>query len=62
MIKEISIKWHIDDVKEVRSDLTDEQCSEVLQALKKNHDANEGINWLTIEYTADILFPLEEEN
>ena len=35
LVKEIAIVWHIEDVKSIRSDLTDEQASIVLQHLKK---------------------------
>ena len=59
LIEEIAITWHIDDVKSIRPDLTDEQASDVLISLKNNHDATEGINWDTIETVADILFPTD---
>lgn len=57
LIKEIAIIWHIEDVQNVRPDLSDAEASIVLQRLKKNHDADEGINWLTIEVLAGIIFP-----
>ena len=57
LVKEIAIKWHIEDVQSIRPDLSDEQASTVLKRLKKNHDASIGINWDTIEIVADILFP-----
>jgi hypothetical protein len=57
--EEIAITWHIEDVQSVRSDLSDQQASDVLIHLKKNHDATEGINWDTIEAVADILYPLD---
>src|SRR5579885_1347135 len=50
--EEIAIVWHIEDVQSIRSDLTDQQASEVLIHLKKNHDATVGINWDTIETIA----------
>lgn len=56
MITEISITWTIDDVKEVCPTLTDEQCSDVLQSVKKYHDAEQGINWDTLIQTAECLF------
>ena len=62
MIKEIAIIWHIEDVQNIRPDLTDKQASAVLKNLKKNHDANIGINWETIEIVANILFPSVKEN
>ncbi len=55
--EEIAIIWHIEDVQCIRADLTNEQASDVLVHLKKNHDATVGINWDSIETVADILFP-----
>lgn len=49
--------WHIDDVQEIRPDLDDDQCIAVLEAVAKAFDANNGINWDTLEYTADWLYP-----
>lgn len=57
IIEEIAIKWHIDDVLNIRPDLTNYQASMVLINLKQNHDASVGINWETIETVADLLFP-----
>lgn len=57
----INIEWHVDDVLEQRPDLTKEQAKEVLQALKRYHDADVGINWEVIHYTADEIYPEEEE-
>ncbi len=54
---EIAIVWHIDDVKEVRPDLTDEQCRAVLRQADERHDATIGINWEVLEIHADDLFP-----
>jgi hypothetical protein len=54
---EIAITWHIDDVKELRPDLTDDQAREVLQQAKDRHDAGIGINWEVLEIHADDLFP-----
>ena len=55
----LSDDWHIEDVQSVRPDLDDDQALEVLGALEDNFDANNGINWEVIEYTADTLFPIE---
>lgn len=55
----IFIEWCIDDVKEVRPDLDDEQAWDVLQMVKDNHDATIGISWDTLEYAADHLYPEE---
>jgi hypothetical protein len=56
MKTEITITWSIDDVLSVRPNLTKEQASDLLMILKKNHDANIGINWNVIENAADWLF------
>ena len=51
----IAISWHIDDVKNLDDSLTDEQCREVLQSVKYNHDAILGVNWDTIQYCIDLV-------
>ena len=53
---EISIVWHIDDVLEICPKLSKKRARELLDYLKHNHDANEGINWQVIETTAQTLF------
>ena len=53
----IAIFWGIDDIKAIRSDLTDDQCMQVLHACDQRHDAETGINWLVLEIRADDLFP-----
>jgi hypothetical protein len=58
---EIAISWHIDDVREIRPDLTDEQCREVLQQAERRHDASVGINWDVLAIHAEDLFPKESE-
>ena len=55
MKDEISITWHIDDVKSLDDSLTDKQCREVLQMAKNKHDAIIGINWDTLQYHIDEL-------
>jgi hypothetical protein len=55
----IEISWHIDDVKEVRPDLTDAQAREVLVLADREHDATVGINWDVLRFHADYLFPEE---
>ena len=54
--RQIAIVWSIEDVHEVRPDLSDEQAWLVLETCKRNHDANVGITWDTLEITADYLF------
>lgn len=56
----ITISWHIDDVKEVRPDLTDAQCREVLNQAARKHDATIGITYDVLEIIADLLFPAKE--
>jgi hypothetical protein len=57
----IEILWHVDDVKAVRSDLTDDQCREVLQRCLDHMDAGIGINWEVIEIHAADLYPEPRE-
>jgi len=54
--KQIAVIWDVKDVREVRPDLTDEQAWEVLQQTRHQHDATLGINWETLELTAQMLF------
>jgi hypothetical protein len=56
----IDDRWYTSDVQEVRPDLSDDQAWEVLQSIKRNHDATVGINWDVISDTADNLFPMLE--
>jgi hypothetical protein len=51
----IAITWSIEDVKEVASDLTDDECRQVLQLARSKHDATIGINWDVLEELADIV-------
>jgi len=53
---EIAVPWSIADVKDVRPDLSDEQCWEVLENVKRKHDAEYGISWTTLASWADLLF------
>jgi hypothetical protein len=54
--RKIALVWCIEDVQAVRPDLTDEQAWEVLQAVKRQHDATIGVSWLTLECVAEDLF------
>ena len=53
----ITILWHINDVKEVRPNLTDDQARKVLERVLDCHDCNFGISWDTLEAAADFMFP-----
>ncbi len=54
--REIAAGWSIEDVQEIRPDLTDEQAWDVLQAVLRHHNATIGINWEVLQYHADKLF------
>ena len=58
----IAIVWHIDDVLEVRPDLSREQAFQVLKQAKDNHDANIGINWDVLTDCAESLFAEREKD
>lgn len=51
--------WTVDDVKSIDSTLTIESCCIVLDFLKKNHDAEIGINWDVIK---NAIENLDEQN
>lgn len=53
----IAIRWHIEDVACVYPELSDEESREVLRRIKKNHDAEIGVNWDVIRHVANDLFP-----
>ena len=59
--RQIAIIWSIEDVQELRPDLNDDQCWQVLQRCKRVHDCNYGFTWELIEYLADDLFPAIEK-
>jgi hypothetical protein len=41
---EINISWHFTDVQEQDDTLTNDEARQILQLMKRNHDANIGIN------------------
>jgi hypothetical protein len=55
--RKIAAIWCVEDVKQSRPDLTDEQAWEVLEQVRDIHDAEWGISWTTLETVADDLFP-----
>lgn len=57
--KQIAVIWAVEDVREVRPDLSVEQGWQVLQSVAEGHDANHGICWATLEAAAWGLFPLQ---
>jgi hypothetical protein len=52
----IAAIWCVDDVRQIRPDLTATQAWEVLAEVGRKHDAEYGISWTTLECMADILF------
>ena len=52
---EISINWHFTDIQEIDDSLTNDEARQVLQLIKKNHDANIGVNWDTIKAWVDYF-------
>lgn len=48
---EIHITWSIDDIKSrvFCNELSNNDCREILDQLKRNHDANVGISWEIID-------------
>jgi len=56
--RQIAAIWSVEDVKNVRPHLTDEQAWEVLEQVGDKHDAEWGISWTTLETVADDLFPM----
>ena len=51
----ISINWHYSDVLEGCPELSDNQAKRALWLAKCEHDANEGINWDTLEYWGEYV-------
>src|SRR5581483_5073165 len=55
--KKIAAIWGIEDVQELRPDLTADQAWEVLRRVDHQHDPDHGITWETLRLTAEELFP-----
>jgi hypothetical protein len=53
---EIALIWSVEDVQEVRSDLTARQAWDVLKQVQNRHDATIGVSWETLEWVARDLF------
>ena len=60
--RQIAVIWSVDDVLEIRPDLTEDEAWEVLQAVEDDHDANLGICWDVLEYHATCLFGPETDH
>lgn len=59
--RQIAAIWGVEDVRQVRPDLNDDQAYEVLRAADRAHDSTFGLNWQTIEDAAEALFPRDED-
>ncbi len=53
---QIALLWSVDDVQDVRPDLTAKQAWEVLKRVRSSHDASLGVSWETLEWAALDLF------
>jgi hypothetical protein len=60
--QQIAAIWSIEDVQQVRPDLTIRQAWEVLQQVERIHDPNRGISWQTLEIVAHDLFGAAPES
>ncbi len=58
---QIEIIWHIDDVKEVAPEVTDDEAREVLRLVNKEHDAEIGVSWDTLRYWASYVIGERKE-
>ena len=59
---EMAIVWSVEDVLEIRPDLTHEQAMQVLEFSERHHDSGDGINWHCLDVNAEHLFGPEPEN
>lgn len=55
--RQVAIIWGVEDVRAVRSDLTDDQAWEVLQQCKREHGIHFDMSLAMIEAIALLLFP-----
>ena len=46
---EVSITWSVEDIRSQGWECTDNQGMEVLHTMVKEHDANYGVNWATLD-------------
>lgn len=57
----IALHWTVDDVISTCAQrdliITKEQARKVLGEVLRNHDANYGVSWDTLDIVADMLFP-----
>ncbi len=54
--RQIVCLWGIEDVQEIRPDLSDDEAWEVLQSVSRFYDGGNGINRDVLDYHAEMLF------
>lgn len=54
------LQWHVEDIAEIRPDLSRAKACLVLAEVVLQHDVINGVSWNTVEGIADDLFPLED--
>ncbi|MEW4569515.1 hypothetical protein AB1L88_16745 [Tautonia sp. JC769] len=60
--RQIAVVWSVEDVLQVRPDLSPEQAWDVLVSCRRRHDATIGINWDVLEVAAGCLYPEPQSN
>jgi hypothetical protein len=55
--KEIAAVWFVQDVLDIRDDLTEDQAWQVLQRIDRDHDRDLGITKDVLRQTAEAMFP-----
>ena len=53
---QIAVLWCVEDVQQMRPDLTADQGWEVLEYVDRHHDPEYGITWAALEGVANDLF------
>lgn len=47
--------WYTDDVRSIDASVTEEEAIATLQHAERHHDAEQGINWYTLEASLDAI-------
>ncbi|HWB10545.1 MAG TPA: hypothetical protein VG826_15050 [Pirellulales bacterium] len=55
--RQVAVVWNIEDVQQLRPDLSDDQAWEVLEQAYDVHDCEWGFTWTHLETVADDMFP-----
>lgn len=56
----IALVWNVEDVRQMRPDLTTDEAAEVLSMVYERHDASFGVNWEVLTDQANTLFPVSQ--